>query len=477
MKNTQSQKQSPKDTIAAGKQRSYNEIVDYLDARWSPEYKDPSLNTIKQLDKAYDHVSQKLDTILVTGTNGKSLTAHFAAKLLQEEGLSVGTLYAPHILTYNERIAINNESIINKLFTDLANDVINTAELLKLNPHATDILTMMALLHFKQTAVDVVLLEASETDADPVSLCKPKVVAITRITGPTVKKDQDTQNQETEKLIASVMEAVHKDTHVVSADQSKLNLQTMQTIAAQRSGVWAMPIRKLAALAYPYEQLYGRCAALAERIASIYINTFANKKATVVATSLLTKIKGQRGRPTLDEKKRQLENPKRTIDQFWKETCSTLPARFQILDKEKPTILLDTASNLDAFENILLGIRLLHYQRSLKGLAIILGCANETLDMVEFVKMFRYFFKKTSGNIIVCPVSKLPGHQDTKSWDVEKVTNALKEMKIKTSSAKNLDEAFDIARQLVDERHGFVVITGSPSIVTEYWRSKGIKKL
>ncbi|HXW86415.1 MAG TPA: hypothetical protein VEK38_03685 [Candidatus Bathyarchaeia archaeon] len=477
MKNTQTHKQSSKETVATGRQRSYGEIVEYLDARWSEEYKDNSLNTIKQLDKTYDHVSQKVDTILITGTNGKSLTAHFTAKLLQAENLSVGTLYAPHILTYNERISLNNESITNKLFTDLGNDVINTAELLNLNPHATDILTMMALLYFKNNTVDVVLLETHEDAQDPVFICKPKIVAVTRITGPSVKKDQNTQNKETEELISIALQTVQKDSYVISADQSKLNLQTMQAVATQRGGTWAMPIRKLAALAYPYEQLYGRCAALAERAASIYINTFANKKATLVTESLLTKTKGQRGRPTLDEKKRQLENPKETVDQFWKKTCSTLPARFQILDKEKPTILLDTASNLDAFENILLGIRLLHYQRSLKGLAIILGCANETLDMTEFVKLFRYFFKKTSGNVIVCPVSKLPGHRGTKSWDVEKVTNALKEMKIKATAAKNLDEAFDIAKQLVDERHGFMVIAGSPSIVTEYWRSKGIKKL
>lgn len=50
-----------------------------------------------------------------------------------------------------------------------------------------------------------------------------------------------------------------------------------------------------------------------------------------------------------------------------------MPGRFQLLDKDKPTILLDNASNVDALKNILLGVRLLHYQRPLKGLSIILG--------------------------------------------------------------------------------------------------------
>ena len=36
----------------------------------------------------------------------------------------------------------------------------------------------------------------------------------------------------------------------------------MQEITKQKGGVWAMPIRKLLHLAYPFEQLHGRCAAL-----------------------------------------------------------------------------------------------------------------------------------------------------------------------------------------------------------------------
>ena len=90
----------------------------------------------------------------------------------------------------------------------------------------------------------------------------------------------------------------------------------------------------------------------------------------VVTDTLLTKQKGQRGRPTLEAKRQSELNPKRTVEQFWKETPTTLPGTLPILDKEKPTILLDNASNLDAFKNLLLGIRLLHYQRPLKGLTL-----------------------------------------------------------------------------------------------------------
>ena len=69
---------------------------------------------------------------------------------------------------------------------------------------------------------------------------------------------------------------------MVSADQSKLNLQVMHDLVKEKNGVWSMPIRKLAALPYPFEQLHGRCAALAERISQTYVNSFMNNNAVLL---------------------------------------------------------------------------------------------------------------------------------------------------------------------------------------------------
>ena len=251
----------------------------------------------------------------------------------------------------------------------------------------------------------------------------------------------------------------------------------MQNIIVEKGAEWAMPIRKLAPLSYPFEQLHGRNAALAERITSIYINSVVHKDAIVVTNSLLTKRQGQRGRPTLEVKRQTELNPKPTIEQFWKETLSTLPGHFQVLDKEKPTILLDPAANLDAFKNLLLGIRLLHYKRPLKGLTLILGCNNNDLDVHELIKRLRYFFKKTSGQVIICPINPIPGHKGDKAWDIEKVTNDIKSLKIKAKATNSFNEALEAAQKTVDERHGVIVITGSASIVSEYWKHKGLKKL
>lgn len=474
MKNTINQKNtlSSKGTT---KQRNYNEIVDYLETHWSANQADTTLSGIKQLDKALGSLSQKIPTIVIAGTNGKSLTAHFTTKLLREEGLTVGTFYTPHILTYNERFSLNNETISNKVFTDIGNEVINAAEELDLTLNSFELLTMMSLVYFKQSNVDVAILEVNENGpSDATTICSAKIIAVTRIIDP--QADPNAKSTDT-ALIQEVLSIVKPGSIVVSADQSKLNLQTMQDIVVTKGAEWAMPIRKLAPLAYPFEQLHGRNAALAERITSIYINSFANKDAVLVTNSLLTKKKGQRGRPTLEVKRQTELNPKRTIEQFWKETLSTLPGHFQLLDKEKPTILLDPAANLDAFKNLLLGIRLLHYKRPLKGLTLILGCNNEDLDIHELIKRLRYFFKKTSGQVVICPVDPVPGHKGQKAWDIEKVTNDIKSLKIKAKATNSFGEALEAAQKTVDERYGVIVITGSTSIVSEYWKHKGLKKL
>ncbi len=470
---TTRKQQSTPTAPGLGKQRNYYEIVEYLDKHWSVNATHNSLERMQQLDQAFSSVSKKVPTIAVAGTNGKSLTIHFATKLFKAEGLTVGAFYAPHILTYNERFIINQEMITNKAFTEIGNEVISMAENLGIQAHTSELLTQMALNYFDQQGVDVALLEVQEGGLySPINICHPKITVITRITAP----DTQTNDTKIEEITRDLMGLVKQGTYLVSGDQCKNNLALMEEIAQVQGGVWQMPIRKLTALSYPFEQLHGRCAALAERLAQIFVEHFCSTK-DIAAHSLLKKPSGQRGRPTLELKRYMESNPRKTVEQFWKEEVNELPGRFQLLDKEKPSILLDTANNIDALKNLFLGARLLHYQRPLKGLTIIMGAAYNTFNNEEFLKLVRYFFKKTSGQLLLVPLAQpLPGNHEEKSWDAESLANDIKTMKVKARACKNFEEAFEFAKKSVDERNGLVIITGSQSIVHEYWQLKGIKK-
>jgi len=456
-----------------GKQRNYNEVVEFLDNNWKTAI-DTKAQKIKKLDAALGSPAKDIKGIAVAGTNGKSITIQFVSKLLKEEGMKIGAFYAPHILTYNERLSVSGESIANKEFTEIANEVINASETNKLQAHSFEILTMMAVLYFKKHGVDAAVFETSDVNfVEQLSIVNPCIIAITRVIDETAQDEKYVPSN----IIERILSLVGKGSHVFSADQSKANLQLMLEITEQKGGVWGMPIRKLAQLTYPFEQLHGRCGALAERIAEVYVNTFANQDSIVVSDTILAKTKGQRGRPTLEAKRLSELNPKRTVNQFWRETCATLPARFQLFDKEKPSILLDNASNLDAIENILLGIRLLHYKKPLKGLTLVIGCNNPDINVNGLARALRYFFKKTSGQVVICPVNSMSNEANARSWDVEKTINCMKDLKIKARSAGSFQEAFEYAQKSVDERNGLVVVTGSTAIINEYWQNKGIKKI
>jgi len=65
MKTNTNKQPSTKETVALGKQRSYNEVVEFLDAHWQTNTTDKTLTVMKKLDQAFNNTAQKLNTILV----------------------------------------------------------------------------------------------------------------------------------------------------------------------------------------------------------------------------------------------------------------------------------------------------------------------------------------------------------------------------------------------------------------------------
>ncbi len=479
----QNQKNTIRDSaLQGGLPHSYQDIIAFLDNNWAT---DGSLERIKALDTALGSPSKSVNAIFVAGTNGKSLTVSFATKLLHAEGLMVGCLREPHIVSYQERIAVNGASISQNAFTDLAQQVLTTASTHSITITSGELLTMIALLHFKQQNTDVAILEVGELNSqDPINICSPKVLAITRITDrscalPAADSKSSEASEETateskwrtmdelpsKPFVDAIMKLIHAESWVVSADQSKIHLQYMEDICKERGAHFAMPVRKLATLPYPFEQLHGRNAALAERLAQLYVEKFVAKDAAYMAQSLLTKPKGSRGRPPINKD----AAPKRTLAQFWQEQTIESPGRFQVLPLEKPNVVLDNASNIDAIKNLLLGVRLLQYKQLVKGVALILAAHEDTFDHIELEKQLKYFFKRTSGTVIVCPVERAElAPTQRPSWNTTDIAEQLRDAKIKVRNVKNFADALELAKKSVDEQHGLIVVTGSQNIISQY---------
>ena len=105
---------------------------------------------------------QTYPIIHVTGTNGKGSTIAFMRELFVSHGKKVGTFTSPHIVSIHDRICINGQPISDEDFIRLA-DQVKAMEQRLLETHDQlsffELLTLIALLYFKEQKVDLVLLE------------------------------------------------------------------------------------------------------------------------------------------------------------------------------------------------------------------------------------------------------------------------------------------------------------------------------
>lgn len=105
--------------------------------------------------------------IHITGTNGKTSTSRIIERILREHGLKTGRLTSPHLISFNERIAIDGDPVSDELFVEtyLENKPlleIVDAELLAAGENPLtffEAMTALAFQVFSDEAIDVLVLE------------------------------------------------------------------------------------------------------------------------------------------------------------------------------------------------------------------------------------------------------------------------------------------------------------------------------
>ena len=105
--------------------------------------------------------------IHLTGTNGKTSTARMIERLLREHSLRTGRFTSPHLVRFNERIAVDGESVSDEILVEIWNDIepilgLVDAELAaEGEPILTyfEALTLLAFSVFADAPVDVLVLE------------------------------------------------------------------------------------------------------------------------------------------------------------------------------------------------------------------------------------------------------------------------------------------------------------------------------
>ncbi|MEN3014711.1 MAG: Mur ligase family protein [bacterium] len=116
-------------------------------------------NYLKVLE-LYD-LTPQFETILVTGTAGKSTTCHYLSLLLNKlaPNISIGLFSKPHIKTLNERFRINYKPIPQNLLEYYQNQVEKINSKYNLNLNWFDKLVAVAINYFIDQKVDLSIFE------------------------------------------------------------------------------------------------------------------------------------------------------------------------------------------------------------------------------------------------------------------------------------------------------------------------------
>lgn len=130
------------------------------------------LESIRHLLHELDHPEDDLKFIHIAGTNGKGSVLAYISTILERAGYTTGRYISPTVLSYYERIQVNQTPISKTNFSlqlSKIKQAINRMLARNLpHPSVFEIETALGLLHFKQENCDLVVIETGmggRTDA------------------------------------------------------------------------------------------------------------------------------------------------------------------------------------------------------------------------------------------------------------------------------------------------------------------------
>jgi len=124
-------------------------------------------------------------SIHVAGTNGKGSVSAMTASVLMVHGFKVGLFASPHLVSFTERIRINNEQISESDVVSLTEEIRSKISDLKSQipePTFFEFVTAMAFLYFSRVCVDWAVIETGMGGRlDATNIITPEVSVITKI--------------------------------------------------------------------------------------------------------------------------------------------------------------------------------------------------------------------------------------------------------------------------------------------------------
>jgi len=143
----------------------------------------PGLERITELLGLLGNPQDALRFIHIAGTNGKGSTSVLCESILREAGYKTGLFISPYVENLRERIQVNREMIDETAFARHMAEVCRALEQMSEPITEFEVLTALALLHFKEEQCDPIVFEVGlggRFDATN-AISKKEVAIITKI--------------------------------------------------------------------------------------------------------------------------------------------------------------------------------------------------------------------------------------------------------------------------------------------------------
>jgi dihydrofolate synthase/folylpolyglutamate synthase len=124
------------------------------------------LDRMRRLLTALEHPERRFRSVHVVGTNGKSSTTRMTAAILAAHGMRVGAYLSPHLVSFSERIQVDQRDLTPGEFAEAVTRVARAAELVERSLDSEDRVTLFELLtaaafsELARRGVDVGVIEA-----------------------------------------------------------------------------------------------------------------------------------------------------------------------------------------------------------------------------------------------------------------------------------------------------------------------------
>lgn len=165
----------------------YHDAIEYLYGlqRYGVKF---GLSNILALIEALGNPHHKFRSVHITGTNGKGSTAAFIENILRKAGYRTGLYTSPHLVSFTERIRIDNVPVSEDIVVSLAERVRRVSNMIAsqvggvFSPTFFEVTTAMAFSCFAEEGVELAVVEVGMGGRlDATNVITPLVSVITNI--------------------------------------------------------------------------------------------------------------------------------------------------------------------------------------------------------------------------------------------------------------------------------------------------------